>query len=664
MSIRKRRQLFVALGAVLLALLAAIVLLTVLRGRAPAEDSGSYDRHFNAAEAAFNRRDYDQALDELDQALALEETEEVYLLMARVYAARGDLDHARRVLLTGYSNLGADSLTAMLDELNSGSSAAVPLSGQGSAVTVGGRTFPSDTSSVVLSNRGLENSDLAALCTLTNLENLSVSDNAITDLSPLSSLEKLTSLQLSNNNITDISPLSNLESLKTLYLDGNPVEDLSPLYRLHNLRTLSMKSVSVTASELSALEQALPDCYVFSDTREEEPVEELTLGSARFTTDVTELDLSGQGLQDISVLAKCGHLVKLDLRDNEISDLSPLAELHELEKLNLWNNRVWDLSPLMGLTRLSSLDLDGNRLSEIAPLQALSQLEELWLNNNALDGIEALRSLGSLRRLGLKGTGLTDQALDELKDLRNLSELALDDNPELSAEALEALEQALPDCSISYSEPLRTIELGGKQYRSDATEILASNQGITSLAGLEYFTSLETLDLDHNAIADFTPLYELTKLKKLSVRDNPRLTVEALDELRKRLPDCEIVADEIEETPEPSAVPEDVEAYDKGLHAALEAAGTGSGYALLSWDNLSAADAAREGFLNMSVELGLNLVYEERCGQDVEDFMEQIEAIRTAGADTVFLVMDDYTAGLFQVEAAAMDYKPRIVIIW
>ena len=483
-------------------------------------------------------------------------------------------------------------------------------------------------------------------------------------MSPIAKLPKLTSLQLSNNNVADVSPLSSLESLKTLYLDGNPVDDLTPLYQLQSLRTLSMKSVSVTEHELSALEEALPDCYIFSDTREEETPELLSLGGKTFYSNTKELDLSGLGLRDISELRKCVQLEKLDLRDNSISDLSPLSELENLEKLNLWNNRAENLSALSKLTRLRSLDLDSNRIADISPLKDLDMLEELWLNGNTLDSLEPLENLSGLRRLGLKSTGLEDGDLDAIFGLTTLEELALEDNDDISPEKLAELEAALPGCVITHSELLWTVKLGGRSFTSDAAEIAVPGRGVTDLSGLEHFTELVTLNLDDNDITDLTPLYGLTKLRTVSLRGNARLTPEELETLRGHLPDCEIIADE--EEPEPSPAPSsepDPDSYARGSQAALDAVNSEGGFALLTSLGLEEAAALREGFLASAVDCGLKLVYDLTCPAETEDFEAYISAIRDTGAETVFLVMDDNDFGLFTVEANAMRFTARLVQI-
>ena len=52
------------------------------------------------------------------------------------------------------------------------------------------------------------------------------------------------------------------------------------------------------------------------------------------------------------------------------------------------------------------------------------------------------------------------------------------------------------------------------------TTLDASGRGITSLAGLDYATNLDTLNLRENSITDVSPLSSLTNLKWLSLREN------------------------------------------------------------------------------------------------------------------------------------------------
>jgi Leucine-rich repeat (LRR) protein len=72
-------------------------------------------------------------------------------------------------------------------------------------------------------------SDLTPLSALSELTSLTVSFSRVKDLSPLSTLTTLTNLAAQYNQISDLAPIANLTKLKTLGLRGNPVCDLSPL---------------------------------------------------------------------------------------------------------------------------------------------------------------------------------------------------------------------------------------------------------------------------------------------------------------------------------------------------------------------------------------------------------------------------------------------------
>ena len=71
---------------------------------------------------------------------------------------------------------------------------------------------------------------------------------------------------------------------------------------------------------MKALADALPNCAIHSETTEEE-TQDISFGGVTFSADITELNLSGMGLQNISALANCKNLTKLDLSGNQISDL-------------------------------------------------------------------------------------------------------------------------------------------------------------------------------------------------------------------------------------------------------------------------------------------------------------------------------------------------------
>lgn len=88
-------------------------------------------------------------------------------------------------------------------------------------------------------------------------------------------------------------------------------------------------------------------------------------------------------------------ITELDLGGTELTDLTPLAGLSRLQELDLNGTQVTDVSPLSGLSGLQWLYLGGTRVSDVSPLSELSGLQMLWVDKGVdtgpLAGIEGLR---------------------------------------------------------------------------------------------------------------------------------------------------------------------------------------------------------------------------------------------------------------------------------
>jgi len=315
---KKQKMMFIGGAAAAAVLIIVIIICISLSG-----SSRNYRNYYDSAEAAFLQGDYEESIELLEKAMDIDRTEECYLLMAEAYYASGDIEMAIQVLSLGNSRVGGNAISKRLEEL-SGIQPDDENSDNEETVKIAGKDIKLSVKSLLLSGKGLTDSEVSAISQLKQLESLSLSGNSITGLSFLSDMTTINFLQLSDNKIVDLSPIASLSKLKTLYIDNNPIEDLTPLYGLKALRTLSMKGIGITDAQLEELQEALPDCKIYTDDVTEE-VKEITMGNITFKSDVTELDLRGQNISDLSPLAQCTQLVKLDLRNNSISDLSPLS---------------------------------------------------------------------------------------------------------------------------------------------------------------------------------------------------------------------------------------------------------------------------------------------------------------------------------------------------
>jgi internalin A len=135
------------------------------------------------------------------------------------------------------------------------------------------------------------------------------------------------------------------------------------------------------------------------------------------------LDLSGNGINDISELAclsGMNTLFALNLSGNNLSDISLIKDLKNIDCLLLNDNQIKDISCLSSLTNLRWIMLNNNRLEDISALNGLKQLDYIFLSNNQIKDISPLQGLNP-STLDLSWNQITDiSCLDNMKGLSKL----------------------------------------------------------------------------------------------------------------------------------------------------------------------------------------------------------------------------------------------------
>ena len=272
---------------------------------------------------------------------------------------------------------------------------------------------------------------------------------------------KLTEIRAREKNIRNLTGLEHATQLRTLSLADNQISDLRPLAKLTQLRGIS---------------------------------------------------LFRNQISDLRPLAKLTQLTWLDIGGNQIRNITPLGSLAQLDWLSLWGNRISNLRSLVGLTRLSKLDLWNNQISDLRPLAKLTQLKELGLHENKISDVTPLAGLVNLEVLKLQGNPIQDTSpLGSLPKLREV-DIKVSKPPPGSA-------VAIPDPNLA-AAVRKALGLGPnvritKQIMQRLTTLSASDRQIRNLTGLEYATELIILQLGKNRITNFSPLAQLSKLRKL-----------------------------------------------------------------------------------------------------------------------------------------------------
>lgn len=471
----------------------------------------------------------------------------------------------------------------------------------------------------------------------------------------------------------------------------------------------------------AAVSRMLEDLKAEQTSAHTAPVQTgVTIGGASFDEDVTSAVLSEMALgnEDIRALSALTALEELSLSGNDLSDIAPLAALTELTTLQLSDNRISDLSPLSGLRALKTLYLDGNPVTDFTALESLSSLRtlsiksilitdaalaalqqalpgcriysdepaksvpeitlggrtfradvtELSLGGRDIDDISALAACTQLRDLDLRDNKITD--LSPLAELTELERLCLWNNqvedltPLLDMTQLQYLD--IDTNAVSDILPLARL--------TSLEELWLNNNPLHTVEPLRGLTALTRLGLKNVGLSDddYDILMDLSELKELALEENEGLSQTRFDALQEALPKCVIshseLIDDTEPEPETTDAPQpaapDAAYLTVGANAAVEAAGSGSGYAVL-WDSLDPASAGiRAGFVAQAKTLSMNVVADLSFA-DIEAEAEGLAiGLQVLGADVLLLAADDEVLATLFTALQSISYMPRIIQVY
>jgi len=195
-------------------------------------------------------------------------------------------------------------------------------------------------------------------------------------------------------------------------------------------------------SELASVESL----QIWGDAVYSEETEDLVLGYDSGFSNATVYwggysgksePLERGGITSLEEIALLGNLKKLDVVMQQITDLSPLANL-PLTELNLAGNRIADLSPLSQIETLTRLNIDYNPVTDLSPLGALYYLEDLNASDTLVEDVSPLKDLCYLKYLYINDAKISDvSALEGIKYINlYLKNNAIADVTPLTAENL------------------------------------------------------------------------------------------------------------------------------------------------------------------------------------------------------------------------------------
>ena len=140
-------------------------------------------------------------------------------------------------------------------------------------------------------------------------------------------------------------------------------------------------------------------------------VDHIEIAGRSFAADTKELVLRNCGLTDADMAKLTGftELERLDISGNGISDISVVGQLTKLQKFYAANNAIQDVSSLGSLTSLEYAGLRGNQIADADVLFELGSLRYLHLSDNQITSVSGLGI--SLKLLYLANNRLGDTAV-------------------------------------------------------------------------------------------------------------------------------------------------------------------------------------------------------------------------------------------------------------
>ena len=267
--------------------------------------------------------------------------------------------------------------------------------------------------------------DISSLKSNTELNYLNLENNQIEDASAITDLSKLQSLNLNNNKITKID-VSKLTDLTELSISQNGLESIDSISKLMKLNDVNLSENKLTSVEaLKDLTELGMLNLSSNQIKDIAPIKNLAK--------LYNLDVHSNPIKDISVAKDLKQLGDVDVSETQITDLTPLKA-----------DSVYSLEANKLSTTVSDVKLTGNIVEFDNPFKGLDKVfkkfkdiktdnpkvkSEVTKDNKIKLTLEDKNTLKDIEGLKLEYTFDSKSFVDpvysyniELKDLKNIAE--------------------------------------------------------------------------------------------------------------------------------------------------------------------------------------------------------------------------------------------------
>ena len=226
---------------------------------------------------------------------------------------------------------------------------------------------------------------------------------------------------------------------------------------------------------------------------------------------ITELNLAGYKIRDLTGLESFENLSKLNVSENIFTTIDPLKYCTNLMELNASNSPISDNnSAIIQMKQLTKLDLSNTGMTNIGNLNKLVNsfeegencyINDLNFSSNKIENILGIEKLAELQNLYISNNQISD--ISNLEKLSKLKVLNISSNNVCDISKL---------ANIS---TLRTLNISNNKIKDISsvykgiTAFYFSGNKVKDISSLAKMTSLTDLVMNNNKIEDITPIQNI-----------------------------------------------------------------------------------------------------------------------------------------------------------
>ena len=357
------------------------------------------------------------------------------------------------------------------------------------------------------------------------------------DLDGIEKMVNLQELQAMQLNIKDVSKIAKLSNLERLELQNNDITDFLELYKLEKLNFLGLRdNKKINGNSDEYTEEDLKKLNKISEILDNGGTINLSIDCIGLFKNYRNLNLSNQGLTDLSILEGMNQLEELNIQNNKITfnndDIEIIKSMKNLKNLYMQSNQIEDVSFLNEFKLLERVGLDGNDNIDLSQIEDIIPNIILRISQKQLESLKNCKA-NKITKLSVEYSSIT--SIPDLSIFSSLSDLKI-----------SACSNISDFSNILTAKNLENVTVTGCELHNKMIDFsklnnlkqLSINNNYISTSDLNVLNNLSNktiqINLANNSIIDATKLLDLNANSTIWLTNNVNLSQDSKTKLKEK----------------------------------------------------------------------------------------------------------------------------------